>query len=557
MSNTNNHIVPPQSYSPPQMSSLQPSSTTSHYSSRASSNQEPFSLRMVPTPLNHSTPVSIPLPSSSHMLPLLPTPLNYSNPNPIKTRNAHNTKSGISPLKMPAKLQTVKVEKGKSTKIKPKIAPPPQLSPIKSPKVLKEPSISTSSAAPNTARAKILASGFAPQAVEPQVTVVGGKLNQAQLEAAKRRSIPSAPHLPSINGFRQSANEMKAASKVNTTSNRKVATDKADKKPHNNPEEFNFCPSRRRTNPSKVSASSSSELNLPSDASSLSEKSREGATGFDGPKNYKTESSENSELSSVQVDNSIKEPINTPKSQSVPYTKIKSKEFISTEESSDDDGAVAGPVNGISKKSVVSFDEVSLTNSSHEVSTPVKGKSSELKKRPIKRSESLDEDLDISDSDDDNREDLGPLIDSLGSDDGGDQAHLNSNEAVSNEGDEANKLSKQATKGQNKTIAASEDILKQERSLSDESDDDDNSSSERFSRLKSESKPVPVGQLQDVQVRKENVEQVTTAIVPVTRKQKTFRSQLEELIFHFKSRTDDNCKKLHQEREKLSKERSG
>merc|ERR1719427_649119 len=338
MSNTNNHIVPPQSYSPPQMSSLQPSSTTSHYSSRASSNQEPFSLPMVPTPLNHSTPVSIPLPSSSHLLPLPPTPLNYSNPNPVKTRNAHNTKSGISPLKMP-----VKGEKVKYTKTKPKIAPPPQLSPIKSPKVLKELSISTSSAAPNTARAKILASGFAPQAVEPQVKVVGGKLNQAQLEAAKRRSIPSAPHLPSINGFRQSANEMKAASKVNTTSNRKVATDKADKKPQNNPDEFNFCPSRRRTNPSKVSASSSSELNLPSDASSLSEKSREGATGFDGPKNYKTEGSENSELSSVQVDNSLKEPNNTPKSQSVPYTKIKSKEFISTEESSDDDGAVAGP----------------------------------------------------------------------------------------------------------------------------------------------------------------------------------------------------------------------
>ena len=44
--------------------------------------------------------------------------------------------------------------------------------------------------------------------------------------------------------------------------------------------------------------------------------------------------------------------------------------------------------------------------------------------------------------------------------------------------------------------------------------------------------------------------------LPVTVKKRTFFSQLDELMYHFKSRTDESIKKLQFERDKLSKERS-
>eukprot|EP00092_Neocalanus_flemingeri_P040152 GFUD01043737.1.p1 GENE.GFUD01043737.1~~GFUD01043737.1.p1 ORF type:complete len:1387 (-),score=455.56 GFUD01043737.1:260-4420(-) len=576
VSNILHHHDVPDSTSPPQMSSLQPSSN-SYYSAPTSSSKEAFSLPMVPTPLNHSTPTPVSIPTSSHFfpLPLPPTPLNYSNPNPAKSRHSHSTKSGISPLQIPPnstpkQQTTAKFDLVKGTKNKLKIAPPPQLSPIKSPKVLpcnQELPTTTSVATPNTARARILASSFAPQAVEAQVKVVGGKLNQTQLDAAKRRAI-SVTHFTSVNGFRQSANEMKAASRGTNASNIKGATDKmkvgrVDKKPQNTSEELVYCPSRRRTNPVKVSAISNSELNQQSGAPALSEKSIESAIVVEDIKET-TSGSENSKIS-IQSREHVTESASSPKSLPVAESKIKSKEFLSTEESSDDEhDADRVQVNGISKKSVVSFDEVSLNNSSHEVSSPVKQNSSELKKVP-KRSESLDEDLDISDSDDDNREDLGPLIASLGGDEECDQTSLTSNEAISNKGDQGNsstsilekpsksdsaRIVEEAPENRKKSMLASGDQLRSE------SDDENNRSSGRFDRLKSETRLVQESHLQTVKVEKDCEEKPPARSLPVIGKQRTFVSRLEELIFNYKSRSDENEKKRYQEREKLSKERS-
>jgi len=576
-SQTINQAVP-DSTSPPLMTTLQPVSTSSHYSSSTSSQDEPFTLPMVPTPLNQSTPVSFPSSSHNFPLPLPPTPLNYSNPNPTKSRSAHTTKSGIAPLKLPKQI-TPKFEKSKSSSSsKFKMTPPPQLSPIKSPKVMpckQEPA----PAPPNTARARILASNLAPQAVEAQVKVVGGKLNQAQLEAAKRRAIPSVTHLPSVNGFRQSANEIKAAGKAsnaNTTNGKeafeKKRTGKADKKPQSTPEDLLYCPSRRRTNPTKVSAAGTSELNQQSDASSLSEKSRESESG-----KGVNDITGISDISQVSVKDGKAE--NKTKSHQVSGNKVKSKEFISTEESSDeelniDESAIDESARGASvgceiEKSIISFDEASLINSSHEVAAPVKEKSIDVKGSPVKRSESIEDDLDISDSDDDDRNDLGLLVDYPSEDRIADQTPAKSNGENSNQDDQ------ESTQTSNKKSQV-EDAVKpdppvcvdkknHDKSL-EKSDDEDNSSSGRFDRLKSESKPLGTCQLQEgkIKLQDETVlqeghikvenEVVRSSSAPNTGRR--FFSQLEELRFHFQSRTSEDMKRLQQERDKLSRERS-
>merc|ERR1719470_467826 len=433
-------------------------------------------------------------------------------------------------------------------------------------------------APPNTARARILASNLAPQAVEAQVKVVGGKLNQAQLEAAKRRAIPSVTHLPSVNGFRQSANEIKAAGKAsnaNTTKGKetfeKKSTGKADKKPQSTPEDLLYCPSRRRTNPTKVSAAGTSELNQQSDASSLSEKSRESESG-----KGVNDITGISDISQVSVKDGKAE--NKTKSHQVSGNKVKSKEFISTEESSDeelniDESAIDESAGGASvgceiKKSIISFDEASLINSSHEVTAPVKEKSIDVKGSPVKRSESIEDDLDISDSDDDDRNDLGLLVDYPGEDRIADQTPSKSNGENSNQDDQESTQTSNKKSQVEDAVESDPPVCvgnKNQKRL-EVSDDEDNSSSGRFNRLKSESKPLGTCQLQEgkIKLQDETVLQeghikVENEVVPISSAPNTgrkFFSQLEELRFHFQSRTSEDMKRLQQERDKLSRERS-
>lgn len=407
--------------------------------------------------------------------------------------------------------------------------------------------------------------------------VVGGRLNQAQLEAAKRRAIPSVTHLPSVNGFRQSANEIKAAGKAsnpNATNGKdaieKKRTGKADKKPQSTPEELLYCPSRRRTNPTKVSAASSSELTQQSDASSHGEKSKESEGG-----KCVDDITVNSDTSQVSVKD--EKAVNQTKSQPIAVHKIKSREFISTEESSDDELNIDDIAGGASfgceiTNAVVSFDEVSLINSSHEVTAPVKEKSREVKGSPLKRSESIEDDLDISDSDDDGRNDLGLLVDYPGEDRVADQTPSKIKGANSNQDDQkalstpiSNKKSQVEDAVKSDPLPSCEGNKKREKSR-EESDDEDISSSGRFDRLKSESKPLGTCQLQEGKIKlqdeavlQEGKVKLEDEAAPSTSAPNTgrrFFSQLEELRFHFQSRTSEDMKRLQQERDKLSRERS-
>merc|ERR1719233_1143020 len=246
----------------------------------------------VPNTLNHSTQrsdqtscISMPVSTSS----------SYSSPKSNKQRIAHSLKPGIAPLNLqgasgkPSSDQ-VKIENKNNVKIQQDVSTrpfinqvlPQELSPIKSPVTRKSkkqrslsekppastvssltaaslvPTITTST--PATARARILASNLAPQAVEAQVKVVGGKLSQAQLEAAKRRAIPSVVHKPSVNGFRQSANETKSGTTNMPNGKTTLERKKSDKKPHITDDELLYCPSRRRTNPAKVSSAATSDI---------------------------------------------------------------------------------------------------------------------------------------------------------------------------------------------------------------------------------------------------------------------------------------------------------
>ena len=196
----------------------------------------------------------------------------FSLPNPVKSRQAHITLSrpGISPLtKLKQKLKkTVKPTSPAAMRFEPSVDKkvnnnvfklPPQLSPIKSPQVSStsgpsesaktvtessKASTAISTPAVSGAKAKILASGLQPLAIEPLTKSVGGKLNQAQLEAAKRRSVPasSVSQMPSVNGFRQSGKEHKTSKKP-------------EKKTLNVSDTDVYCPSRKRTNPVNLSHS--------------------------------------------------------------------------------------------------------------------------------------------------------------------------------------------------------------------------------------------------------------------------------------------------------------
>ena len=214
-------------------------------------------------------------PGLSPATPASNTGEQFSLPNPVRSRQAHATLSrpGISPLK---KLKQKKTEKPATTttaamRFEPSVSKkvnnnsfklPPMLSPIKSPHVSGQScwsesaqtaavSSKVSTAGPNPAasgaKAKILASGLQPLAIEPLTKSVGGKLNQAQLEAAKRRSVPasSVSQMPSVNGFRQSGKEHKATTKQVEKKSVSVRVSDTDI----------YCPSRKRTNPVNLSYS--------------------------------------------------------------------------------------------------------------------------------------------------------------------------------------------------------------------------------------------------------------------------------------------------------------
>jgi len=236
----------------------------------------------------------------------------------------------LSPIKSPSRRQTDQLPVSKEN-----ITVSSQAVTTSAPQII-------SSTAPATARARILASSLAPQAVEAQIKVAGGKLSQAQLEAAKRRAIPSVTHTPSVNGFRQSANESKSVA-VNLT-NGKVLNKKKkpEKKPLKTNDELLYCPSRRRTNPSKVS--------------------------------------------SAVATTDVPEPPDACKSNEL---SIKSQDLVKEEY--------------ITEKAAVSL-PTELQSQSCHVTSKVEAQEIVPATNKSTRQESLDGDLDISDSDDDNQE---------------------------------------------------------------------------------------------------------------------------------------------------------
>ena len=165
-----------------------------------------------------------------------------------------------------------------------------------------------------------------------------GKLNPTQLEAARRRAVPiSATTLaPTVDGFRQSSK--KAAISDNKA---KSEVKKAGKVS----EELLYCPSRKRTNPSRITNPAETKPDPP----------------------VKIEAA----AANIQAD------------------KVKSKEFISTEEDTEDDTDV--------KLKIASEENVSPT-------APEVEKKEVIKVENIR--ETLDGDLTVSDSDDDEKADV-------------------------------------------------------------------------------------------------------------------------------------------------------
>ena len=117
-------------------------------------------------------------------------------------------------------------------------------------------------AVPGSARERIQAAGLGPQVVEQNLASrTLGKLNPAQMEAAKRRAnIASQPFLPSKDGFRMSAHEGKSKEKSKEVTKKR----KAEVDPSGDDEEF-FCPSRHSTAPSCVALSASSDQHQTTD----------------------------------------------------------------------------------------------------------------------------------------------------------------------------------------------------------------------------------------------------------------------------------------------------
>jgi len=519
----------------------------------------------VPNTLNHSTQQSDQ--TDCNLMPPS-TSSSYSSPKSNKQRIAHSLKPGIAPLNIqrasgkPSSDQ-VKVENRSNAKIQQDVSSKPfitqvlpqELSPIKSPvarkskkqrSVSEKPSSSTksststisstasasltptiSTSTPATARARILASSLAPQAVEAQVKVVGGKLSQAQLEAAKRRAIPSVVHKPSVNGFRQSANENKSGTTNLANGKTTLERKKSDKKPHITDDELLYCPSRRRTNPAKVSSATACDIPHPHNGETL--KSNEVAT-----KEKSVLSTDSSDTSQASLTNS--------------GTVTSDKECVA------DDDQVSIPVEQKNKVCDVT-PKMDGSESSSRPSEIVGQEASGTKKLPIRREESLDEDLDISDSDDDNHEIGGPSDDYPGDEEVTDLTGSNNDRA-------------QVDESHGETLQSGrEDIVKKEKAELEyvenrentvkkdnaEHEDVENGSDheDRFDRLKSESQPMETAQL-----KKEQTVMQEEAPETQVKTGRRFLSKLEELRFNFQSRTKEELKNLQIERDKLSQERS-
>lgn len=393
----------------------------------------------------------------------------FSLPNPVRSRQAHATltRPGISPLnklrkklekteKPPTSTTTISTTTPAAMRFEPSVSKkvnnnsfklPPKLSPIKSPQVSSQSGwsespktaaesskVSTATPSPvvSGAKAKILAGGLQPLAIEPLTKSVGGKLNQAQLEAAKRRSVPasSVSQMPSVNGFRQSGKEHKATTKPAEKKSVSVRVSDTDI----------YCPSRKRTNPVNLS--------------------------------YSVPHSEESARRKSPVKDQT-----TPPEPSVPQARkerFKSKELLSSESDSSDD-------------------EKADTASS---STPKQVTAASVKddKTPGKV---LDDDLEVSDSDEEH------------------------------------------------------DGSKKDHHVEYMEEEDEEETKERFNKLQKERDPLKV----------ENDEKPKSVEAPLLqeppeRSRKIFSTQIEDLVYNYKIRSERNFKLLATEREKLTQQRS-
>ena len=93
-------------------------------------------------------------------------------------------------------------------------------------------------------RERIKLNFMTPVQVEAPMKAVGGKLTAAQLVAVRRRAATTLD--PSVDGFRQSS------VKLNPTKAPAASVSKGSKKVGKMSEELLYCPTRKRTNPSKV-----------------------------------------------------------------------------------------------------------------------------------------------------------------------------------------------------------------------------------------------------------------------------------------------------------------
>ena len=385
----------------------------------------------------------------------------FTAPNPVKTRTAH-TKAGpssslSSQLAAVPKFSPTKKQKKKANPLSKIVSQPPHLlSPIKSPKVSIPASTTSSPASSSTppsggsARDKIKAASLAPVKVDAPVVVPGGKLNPAQLEAAKKRAaVPSGAAIsaPSVDGFRQSAKAGGAAAKTAA---------KAEKKPGKVSEDLLFCPTRKRTNPAKASKSP------------------------------------------------VPKPENVAKNSG--SLKITSKEFVSTEEDSDDEDMNEETASAAKESPAEKLKTEEKADSSQRKTSPVEaalfGDDGDVEMEV--NTETLNDDLSVSDSD----------------------------------GDEAD-----------------EDIRPTKKKEYIESDDEEDSK-ERFSKLKSEKEPEVESRPRfDVNSSSTTVMETETCVGQPPGPQQKFGTLLEEVMAGFKQRAEQNFAKLKAERERLSQAR--
>ena len=182
----------------------------------------------------------------------------FTEPRPVRSRQAHGV-ARPSPQNPPPRFEPRK--KKEKTSLFPSFKLPAQLSPIRSPKVELPksppsfPSPVSLSSSPGSVRERIKATSLTPVQVEAPVKAAGGKLNAVQLEAARRRAVPSSATTlaPSVDGFRQSS------VKLNPTKAPAASATKGSKKAGKMSEELLYCPTRKRTNPSKVTSDETSK----------------------------------------------------------------------------------------------------------------------------------------------------------------------------------------------------------------------------------------------------------------------------------------------------------